>query len=190
MKNNITTDVLVIGGGAAGVAAAIASARSGVKTMLVERHSFFGGKATASIVGTICGLYLRNKNSESIFVTNGFAKEFAELLQKQSSTQAQHNAEGLHYLPYHPFVFKTLCDELLRKAGVEVFFHTTIHSCKTENDTIKSLSALAFDRQVTFEAETIASPEQSIIVFASKVTCLSNTNADKLFIVSFSVLQE
>ena len=205
MQNNIETDILVIGGGAAGVAAAVASARSGVKTILVERHSFFGGKATASIVGTICGLYLRNKNSESVFVTNGFAKEFAELLQKQSSTEAQHNAEGLHYLPYHPFVFKTLCDELLCKAGVEVFLHTTIHSCKTENGTIKSLSALAFDRQVTFEAKTIIDCSGEAIVShlanlpideseeyqaAAQVFAMHHVDAENESALSLSIIRE
>lgn len=50
-------DVLVIGGGSAGVAAAIAAARRGADTLLVERHAFFGGAGTASLVHSFCGLY-------------------------------------------------------------------------------------------------------------------------------------
>jgi hypothetical protein len=47
------TDVLVVGGGPAGIAAAIAAARAGAKTMLVERYGFFGGVITQSIMGSI-----------------------------------------------------------------------------------------------------------------------------------------
>ena len=50
-------DVLVIGGGSAGVAAAIAAARQGADTLLVERHGFLGGAGTASLVHSFCGLY-------------------------------------------------------------------------------------------------------------------------------------
>ncbi|GAH00429.1 unnamed protein product, partial [marine sediment metagenome] len=47
------TDVLVLGGGPAGLAAALASAREGVETMLVERYGCFGGVITQAMIGTI-----------------------------------------------------------------------------------------------------------------------------------------
>ena len=50
-------DVLIIGGGSAGVAAAIAAARQDADTLLVERHGCFGGAGTASLVHSFCGLY-------------------------------------------------------------------------------------------------------------------------------------
>ena len=50
-------NVLIIGGGSAGVAAAIAAARQGADTLLVERNGFFGGAGTASLVHSFCGLY-------------------------------------------------------------------------------------------------------------------------------------
>ncbi len=53
----LDADVVVTGGGSAGIAAAVAAARSGARTVLIERYGFFGGNATAAWVGTICGLY-------------------------------------------------------------------------------------------------------------------------------------
>ena len=57
MDNIFHTDVLIIGGGAAGVAAAVAASRSGLNVSLLERNAYLGGKATAAEVGTVCGLY-------------------------------------------------------------------------------------------------------------------------------------
>lgn len=51
-------DVLVLGGGGAGLAAAVSAARRGAHTVLVERHGTLGGMATAALVHSICGLYL------------------------------------------------------------------------------------------------------------------------------------
>ena len=51
------TEVLVLGGGPAGIAAATAAARSGAKTMLLERDGFLGGMGTAAMVTNFCGLH-------------------------------------------------------------------------------------------------------------------------------------
>src|SRR5262249_17954842 len=53
----VTYDVVVVGGGAAGLAAAVSAAGAGARTALVERYGFLGGMATAGMVSTICGLY-------------------------------------------------------------------------------------------------------------------------------------
>jgi hypothetical protein len=151
----IQTDVLVIGGGAAGIAAAIAAKRKGAKVVLLEQNSFWGGKATAAIVGTLCGLYLRNKSANSVYASNGFAKEFADQLQKLNNSTAQSNSEGLHYLPYHPFNFKYLSDSLLIDSRVDLFLHTSVTGCDTENNAIKFVNTIAFDTKIVFEPSTV-----------------------------------
>ena len=58
---DLRCDVLVVGGGAAGVAAAVTCARQGLSVSLVERYGFCGGGAVAGLSGTVCGLYLASE---------------------------------------------------------------------------------------------------------------------------------
>src|ERR1700754_4038650 len=74
-------DVLVAGGGSAGIAAAVASARLGARTLLVERHGMLGGMASAALVHSICGLYRLDDGTKPPELANeGFAAEFARQL--------------------------------------------------------------------------------------------------------------
>jgi thioredoxin reductase len=59
-------DVLVIGGGSAGISAAIAASRSGAKTLLLERYGFLGGMATAGMIGSLCGFFTAGPEKEEI----------------------------------------------------------------------------------------------------------------------------
>lgn len=81
-----SVDVLVAGGGSAGLAAAICAARTGARTLLVERHGSLGGMATASLVHSICGLYRLPEeqgepgNCGAVLANRGFPAEFATRL--------------------------------------------------------------------------------------------------------------
>src|SRR5579862_1887114 len=102
----ITCDVLVIGGGTAGIAAATAAGRAGARTILLEQYGFLGGLASAAWVGTICGLYLRDtKGTEAVPVSGGFPQEFASRLQTGSGAKPLRADSGLWVLPYHPLDF-------------------------------------------------------------------------------------
>ncbi|HEX7570493.1 MAG TPA: FAD-dependent oxidoreductase, partial [Verrucomicrobiae bacterium] len=102
----LTCDVLVIGGGAAGVAAATAAGRAGARVVLLERYGFLGGLATTAQVGTICGLYLRDTTSaQATPVAGGFANEFSSRLQSDSGTKPLRVDSGLWVLPYSSQIF-------------------------------------------------------------------------------------
>ena len=78
-------DVLVIGGGPAGVAAATTAAESGRSVILVERYGFCGGAAVAGMSGTICGMYLAHEQPVSpTQVVFGFTERFRTELHKRS----------------------------------------------------------------------------------------------------------
>ena len=71
-------DLAVIGGGSAGLAAAVTAARTGARVLLIERHGFLGGMGTASLVHTFCGLYLLRDEPGAVHANPGFSSEIAE----------------------------------------------------------------------------------------------------------------
>lgn len=174
--HEIKTDVVVIGAGAAGVAAAVAAAREGRKVVLLEKNSFPGGRATASAVGTVCGLYLRSFKQEATIVAEGFMKEFAEKLQQRSATKPQAGTNGLYYLPYNPFDFKTVCDELLTDAGVQLYYHATVFNVETDDEKVTAVEAFVYDRKLKFIADTFidCSGEASLCFLAGDATVEEN----------------
>jgi len=140
MDNIFHTDVLIIGGGAAGVAAAVAASRSGLNVSLLERNAYLGGKATAAEVGTVCGLYEHNIAGKTVYAVKGFAKEFAEILQKKSGTVPLYNNEGLHYLPYNTDAFKDICTRMLSENKVHVLLNAELSHVVLNNNQIESVS--------------------------------------------------
>lgn len=113
-------DVCVIGGGPGGLPAAIASARQGANTMLVEMQGFLGGMATAGFVGPILG---HTASQSPTPVVEGILKDLAtrmadigQAVEWEDSLKASgvaFNAEGL----------KIVADRMVQEAGVRVLFH-------------------------------------------------------------------
>lgn len=135
----INTDILIIGGGSAGVSATFAAASTGSKVTLVEGLNYLGGIATSAEVGTICGLYKFSQSGTTEYITNGFAKDFADELSKLSETKALHNNKGLHYLPYNTEAYKKLCFELLQQQNIKILFNSTVEKVESSNQFIQSV---------------------------------------------------
>ena len=105
-------DVVVVGGGAAGLAAAVTAADRGARTALVERHGFLGGMATAGMVGTICGLYRTSASGPPEPLNEGFAETFARRLMTAPGCGTPIRRGQTYVLPYTPFAFACLADDL------------------------------------------------------------------------------
>lgn len=108
-----TCDVLVCGGGPAGVAAAIASARSGAKTCLLELNGCVGGVWTAGLLSWI--IDSRNKP--------GIMKEIQEELFKRGASEEAYSNGNV---PYDAEKMKLLLEDLLLEAGVQIRLHTRV----------------------------------------------------------------
>ena len=110
-----TCDVAILGGGMAGVSAALAAAKSGAKVILIEKFAVTGGNATIGGVGAFCG------------ETAGQGEAFDAIVSGLEAFDA--------IVPYHPYVEKEarvfdpeilaiVLQELLLKRGVKLLLHT------------------------------------------------------------------
>jgi hypothetical protein len=153
----ISCDVLVVGGGAAGVAAAVAAGRAGAQVVLLERYGFLGGLATAAQVGTICGLYLRDTaHSEATPVAGGFAKEYSERLERAAGTSRIRLDDGLWVLPYSPPVFASVADALVSECeSVSVILHATVAEAQAEGPRLVEVRALAWNEPVVLRPRAV-----------------------------------
>ena len=108
----IDADVVVCGAGSAGLGAALAAARSGVKVALIERWPFFGGNATAASLGSICGLYVRGAGGFE-HLSDGIAREWADGLQASGWGIGPIPYKDTAVMPYVPWGYKRLADRLI-----------------------------------------------------------------------------
>lgn len=127
MLRSESCDVLVIGGGSAGVAAALAAARTGAHTRLVERYGFLGGMATAAMVGTVCGLYATGSAGPPRLLNDGIAAEVEGGLRARGSAPLRRGRTVV--LPYVPLAMASLLDELV---GAERALVVSLHAMCTE----------------------------------------------------------
>jgi hypothetical protein len=155
MEKILQTDIVILGGGSAGIAAAVAAARKGLRVSLIERNAYLGGKATAAEVGTICGLYRFSKNETSEYIVNGFAKEFAEKLKTDSQTSPLFSSEGVHYLPYNIEAFKKIALNLINENKITVYFNAVLEHVSVEENKIKSVHIIASGNPVTIQLQAL-----------------------------------
>lgn len=120
------TDVVVVGGGPAGFAAAVAAARTGAKVALVERYGSLGGLFTNGMVLIMLATSRREEGGDWTLVTRGICEEFmrrAEALGADVCTKRPSNRR--HWQPtVDPEGAKYLMDAMIAEAGVEMFFHS------------------------------------------------------------------
>src|SRR5659263_531576 len=116
-------DVVVIGGGPAGLAASVSAARHGARTLLVERYGFLGGMGTAGGVTNFAGLYGR-KNGE-MQVVHGVADELLQRINALGGLNVpQDGMMGrIRVRSYDVSAYKCAADQWLLAAGVQLLFH-------------------------------------------------------------------
>jgi hypothetical protein len=116
-------DVVVLGGGPAGMAAAVAAARSGRSTLLVERYGFLGGMGTAAGVTNFCGLHA-NVHGEIRQVVHGVADDLLQRIAHLGGLNTPHALFGKTVAQaYDTAAYKIAADDLMLSAGVEILFH-------------------------------------------------------------------
>lgn len=121
-------DLLVCGGGFAGVAAAISAARNGVKVMLLEKYGFLGGLVTSALVITTPPL------------NNGLNIEISRrLAEKSSYARCENSGEEVELNAIDPEIVKYELLHMLQEQGVAFLLHTYIAGSITEGNLIKGV---------------------------------------------------
>jgi len=116
-------DVVVLGGGPAGIAAAVAAARAGRTTLLVERYGFLGGMGTAAGVTNFCGLHA-NVHGDIRQVVHGVATDLLARIDRLGGLNAPHTVFGkTSAQAYDTAAYKIAADDLLLSSGVTLLFH-------------------------------------------------------------------
>jgi hypothetical protein len=132
-------DVVVIGGGAAGVSAAVSAAKSGASVCLVERYGFLGGAATNSSVLAYCGFFDQTKEQ----VVRGIGQEFLDELDRQDLYRLEtFSNSGNTVVVLDLETTKTTLDTMVEDAGVDVLLHSTLISADVVEGSIRSVDVL------------------------------------------------
>jgi len=162
------TEVLVIGGGPAGIGAAIGAANAGAKVILTERYGYFGGNTTVSLVMPMMSAYthsppLHPEKAMFLFpndegtgkpVVAGVFKKLVDELVKEKGAVPP-SVETGYVVPFDPEILKSVAMDMLDTAGVKYHLHSWACDVITKSES----------RQVIFETKsgTIAIEAKVII---------------------------
>lgn len=123
-------DVLVIGGGASGIAAAIAAAKGGAQTRLVEQRGFLGGMGTVSLVPAFCPFTDKRKP-----IIRGLGLQLMERMKQACDPgYREEYQEMLDWVPIDPEVLKRVYDDAILESGVMPLYHTFVYDVVLSED--------------------------------------------------------
>jgi hypothetical protein len=166
-------DVAVVGGGSAGVAAAIAAARCGARTLLVERAGCLGGASTLRNVVTYCGLYTLGDPPRQAVA--GIAEEVMQGLRALGAVTGPQRHRGV-FVVFEPEAVKRVLDTLCAEAGVDVLLHAFVCGATRKDDRTVDVSWQDHAGRHTVRARAFvdASGEGDLAFFAGAATRYGN----------------
>ncbi len=143
-------DVIVAGGGTAGVAAAVASARFGAKTLLIERSGCLGGAATMRNVVTFCGLYTLGETPTR--VVGGIADDIIARLRSEAAITEPQRFRGV-FVVFDPETLKGVLDDLVIEANVHVMSGAFVCDARRQEGRLQELKVATHGGLRTFSAD-------------------------------------
>ena len=132
-------DLIVVGGGISGVAAAVAAARDGISVLLIEKYGCLGGAMSNSLVYPFMKFSMQDENGNRKLLSDGIFTE----MRKRWNDYGDNSFE----------MFKLVFDDMASEAGVDVLFHTTVFKADCADRKIKKLSAATKSGVMELEAD-------------------------------------
>ncbi|MCL2569463.1 MAG: FAD-dependent oxidoreductase [Oscillospiraceae bacterium] len=133
-----STDVLVVGGGLAGVCAAVSAAETGANVILLERNGRGGGNFTNSFVGTFCGYHIVEDEAYKLICGGLGERVFNHLVQENALGRYITYAK-VPVIPFDIPVLTRFLDQMLMDAGVKVLFRQLVSDVVVEDNRVASV---------------------------------------------------
>jgi len=132
-------DVLVVGGGSAGIAAAVAASRAGARVAIVERYGFFGGTLTGVTLGSLVGYYTLDADGGLLMLVGGIGEEVVERLRRVGGATEPRRWLKTASVPYDIFSLKVLFDRMIEEARVKPFLHSFVTDVVMEGRCVRGV---------------------------------------------------
>ena len=163
----VQADVVVCGGGMAGTVAAVAAARAGAATLLIERWGFLGGSATAAAVGQFVGW----KTEAGEQVVRGLAEEIVARLVRRGASPGHgyfimSTGHRMDRVEYDPEMLKLVLDEMVGEAGVRVLFHARVMAVQRSGAVIERVDVLTAAGSLAVGARVVVDASGDLDVLA------------------------
>lgn len=153
-------DLIVVGGGLTGVAAAVAASREGLSVLLVESSGSLGGAINNNLVYPFMRYWTDCPDGKRKWLSAGI---FKEIFEKTASL-----VKPASFIDFSPEHMKVVLDELCIEAGVELLFHAALFKAETQGQKVRSISVATKAGELKLEAEFFvdATGDGDLLAFA------------------------